>query len=180
MSLTPGSHTIGPDAGTLRVHTFREGVAQKVGHDLIIEVAQWQVTLDVDENGQPTAIALEVDSSSLQVLEGRRGVKPLTDKDRAEIRSNIDQKILGRRPISFSSSAVEVRDGHLAVQGELSLAGATRPASFPLSVGPDGHLEATIPLTQSEWGIKPYRALMGALKVRDDVEIVIDVTLPTT
>jgi hypothetical protein len=33
-------------------------------------------------------------------------------------------------------------------------------------------------VTQSDWGIKPYRGLMGALKVRDTVEIDIDVALP--
>jgi hypothetical protein len=32
-------------------------------------------------------------------------------------------------------------------------------------------------VTQSEWGIKPYRGMMGALKVRDTVEVVIDVAL---
>ena len=36
----------------------------------------------------------------------------------------------------------------------------------------------TIRLTQSGWGIKPYRGLMGALKVRDELEIVIDARLP--
>ena len=39
-------------------------------------------------------------------------------------------------------------------------------------------VHGTIPVTQSAWGIKPYRGLMGALKVRDDVEVVIDARLP--
>ena len=34
-----------------------------------------------------------------------RGVKPLTDKDRREIRKNIDAKVLGSSPIAFRSSA---------------------------------------------------------------------------
>jgi hypothetical protein len=33
-------------------------------------------------------------------------------------------------------------------------------------------------LPQSEWGIKPYRGMMGTLKVRDTVDIVLDVPLP--
>jgi ribosomal protein L20A (L18A) len=33
-------------------------------------------------------------------------------------------------------------------------------------------------VVQSRWGIKPFSAFMGALKVRDAVEIVLDVTLP--
>jgi hypothetical protein len=45
-------------------------------------------------------------------------------------------------------------------------------------VGGDGHVTGTLPLTQSNWGIKPYRGMMGALKVRDDLEIVFDVELP--
>jgi hypothetical protein len=50
--------------------------------------------------------------------------------------------------------------------------------SARLTLGTDGHLTGTIPVVQSQWGIKPYRGLMGALKVRDDVEIVIDAQLP--
>jgi polyisoprenoid-binding protein YceI len=38
MGLRPGTPTVAPDSGTLRVHTYREGMAQKVGHDLIIDV----------------------------------------------------------------------------------------------------------------------------------------------
>jgi hypothetical protein len=41
-----------------------------------------------------------------------------------------------------------------------------------------GRARSSVTVTQSEWGIKPYRGLMGALKVRDDVEIVLDVALP--
>jgi hypothetical protein len=180
MALVPGTHQLGPEAGTLHVHTFREGVAQKVGHDLIIEVGDWGATLEVSEHGEPLAIALEADSSSLDVLEGRRGVKPLTDKDRAEIRSNIDQKILLRRPISFASSNAELSKGKITVSGELTIAGATRPATFAVMHGSDDRLHGALSVTQSEWGIKPYRALMGALKVRDTVEIVLDVKLPAS
>jgi hypothetical protein len=65
------------------------------------------------------------------------------------------------------------------VRGELSIHGQGRRASFELSVGADGHLTGTVPLAQSEWGIKPYRGLMGALKVRDSLEVVFDGSLPT-
>jgi hypothetical protein len=36
-----------------------------------------------------------------------------------------------------------------------------------------------LPVTQSEWGITPYRGLLGALKVRDTIEVVLDVALPS-
>ena len=35
-------------------------------------------------------------------------------------------------------------------------------------------MTGTVPITQTDWGIKPYRGLMGALRVRDEVEVAID------
>lgn len=180
MALRPGIHTVGPDNGTLRVNTYREGMAQKVGHDLIIQVEQWQAKIEVEEGGSPKAVTLEADPRSLQVLEGRHGVKPLTDKDRADIRSNIEEKVLGVQTIAFRSSAAELANGTLNVRGELTIAGRTHPSAFQLDIAEDGRVNGTLPVTQSQWGIKPYRALMGALKVRDNVEVVLDVTLPSS
>jgi polyisoprenoid-binding protein YceI len=178
MALPPGVHTVGPENGTLRVNTYREGMAQKVGHDLVIEVGSWTATVEVGDDGTPTAVALEADPRSLRVLEGRHGVKPLTDKDRAEIRANIDEKILRGQPIRFNSSAVQIADGRLRAQGELSLAGSARPGTFEVELTVDGRVTGTLSVRQSEWGIKPYRAFMGALKVRDAVDVVVDLTLP--
>lgn len=154
-------------------------MAQKVGHDLIIEVGRWNASVEVGEDGTPTAVSLEADPMSLRVLEGHRGVKPLTDSDRSEIRSNIDEKILRGHPISFSSTLVEHSGGRLTVNGELSIAGTTKPASFELKLDEAGRVSGTLPVTQSQWGIKPYRAFMGALKVRDTVDIVLDASLPS-
>jgi polyisoprenoid-binding protein YceI len=53
------------------------------------------------------------------------------------------------------------------VQGTLTIVGTERPASFQLKLAEDGRVTGRVPVTQSEWGIKPYRAFMGALKVRD-------------
>jgi polyisoprenoid-binding protein YceI len=154
-------------------------MAQKVGHDLILEVGQWQATFEATEDGVPTKISFEADPRSLQVLEGHRGVKPLSDSDRTEIRSNIDDKILRGQPIGFSSQSVEASEDQLAVHGDLTIAGTTKPTTFNLRLADDGHVTGTLPITQSDWGIKPYRAFMGALKVRDTVEIVLDAALPS-
>ena len=168
---------LGPQSGTLKVHTYREGVAQKIGHDLIIEVEQWDATVDVGPDGAIQSVQLNADPSSLQVREGRNGVKALTDKDREDIRTSIDEKILRGKPIAFASTAVEPRDGGVTVRGELTMADTTRPAAFDIEVSGDGRVAGTLPVTQSEWGIKPYKAFMGALRVRDTVEIVLDVQL---
>ena len=41
-----GGMKYGPDNASLHVHTYREGVAAKVGHDLIIEVTRWEATVE--------------------------------------------------------------------------------------------------------------------------------------
>ncbi len=178
MSLRAGSHKLGPADGSLQVRTFREGVAQKVGHDLVIAVTRWEATVEVQDD-ELAEVLLEADAQSLQVREGLGGLKPLTDKDRKEILGNVDEKVLRRQPIRFRSSSVRQAGDQLTVAGELTLAGTTRPASFDLRLADDGRLKGSVSVVQSEWGIKPYRGLMGALKVRDAVDVVLDVALPT-
>jgi polyisoprenoid-binding protein YceI len=153
----------GPDTGSLHVHTYREGVAAKVGHDLIIEVTRWA------GNDEGAALELTADPRSLVVREGNRGVKPLTDKDRASIQKTIEKDILGTQEIAFRSTSVEGG----TVKGDLTIAGRTQPVEFDLRREGD-RVKATIPVVQTRWGIKPYRGFMGALKVRDDVEVVLD------
>lgn len=122
---------------------------------------------------------MTADPQSLEVREGLRGVKPLTDRDRGEIRRNIDDQVLHGEPISFRSSTVSPVDAeHLVVKGELAMAGSTRPVTAQLDLDAEGRVTGTVPLAQTEWGIKPYRGLMGALKVRDEVEVAIAAQLP--
>ena len=178
MALAPGRHEIGPEAASLLVKTYREGLAAKVGHDLVIEVADWSATVEVADDPAGSSFALDADSRSMQIREGTGGAKPLCDKDRADIRKTIDDKILRGQPISFRSDGVRAADGGLSVEGALTMAGQARAVTAQLQVDADGRLTATIPLTQSAWGIQPYRGMLGALKVRDDLEIMVDATLP--
>ena len=149
------------------------------GHDLIIDVGAWEAAAEVREDGTLSAVQLDADPRSLQVRDGLHGVKPLTDEDRGDIRKTINEEVLGGRPIVFRSTDVEPGNGALTVRGELELAGARRPASFELTAAADGRVRGTLPVTQSEWGIKPYRGMMGALKVCDTIEVMLDVPIPS-
>jgi polyisoprenoid-binding protein YceI len=164
---------LGPDRGTLLVKTYREGVAARAGHDLVLEVTGWEATVD------EATVELRVEARSLEVREGLGGVKPLTDRDRAEIRENIDAKILQGEPIIFRSAGVRLLDDSLAVDGELTIRGVTRPLTARLPIDAERRVSGSVRIAQSDWGIKPYRGLMGALKVRDEVDVVIDVQLPS-
>lgn len=177
MPIRPGMHELGPENAALQVRTYREGIASKAGHDLILDVAQWEATVEVGEDGAQSSVELIADPRSLQVREGLHGVKPLTDRERGEIRKTIHGKV-GGAPISFRATALELGEGgRLHGRGELEMAGNARPVSFELGLGSDGTVTGVVALAQSEWGIRPYRRLMGALKVQDVIEVVIDARL---
>ena len=153
-------------------------MAKKVGHDLVLEVGSWAA--GIDPGDAAVAVSLCADPRSLRVLSGAGGIKPLSDKDRDEIRRNIDAKVLRGKPIEFRGTVARSRedDTALAVEGELTIAGATRPLAARLRLDADGRVTGTVPILQSRWGITPFRGLLGALRVRDDVEVVIDARLP--
>jgi polyisoprenoid-binding protein YceI len=177
-----GTHKFGPANASLRVKTYRQGMASKAGHDLVIEVTRWEATLSIAEDWTEALIDLTADSRSLEVREGLRGIKPLSEKDCAEIKKNIDEKVLRKARINFRSSRLEPSaDGTLVtVAGNLEMGSETRPLTFELSVDRAGDLAGSAALTQSEWGIKPYSALMGALKVRDAIDVECAIRRPST
>src|SRR5215207_8687468 len=142
MAVATGSHKLGPESASLQVKTYREGVAAKVGHDLVIDVTRWEATVDIAADPARSSVELSADSRSMEVREGVRGVKPLTDRDRGEIRRNIDEKVLGGQPIEFRSSAVRMPEGagRLTVDGELTMAGSARPVTAQLDVSGDGRV----------------------------------------
>jgi polyisoprenoid-binding protein YceI len=172
--LENGTYTLGPGDGTLSVRTGRTGAAAKAGHDLVIEVTAWEGTLVV---GDAITVELTADPTSLRVREGSGGMQSLGDDDMANIEKTIDEEVLGSAPIAFRSTAVEVAGGSLAVEGELTLAGATRAIGVDLNVA-DGRLRGAAVVTQTDFGMKPYSTLFGALKVADDVTVELDAALP--
>ena len=179
MAIAPGHYTLGPDDATLTVRTRKAGAASKAGHNLRIEVTSWRATLDVAEDPAQTAMALTADARSLRVREGTGGVHALDDGDMKNIEQTIDDEVLEGSAIEFSSRRVEPGPGGtLSVEGDLDLAGTRRPVAFDMAAGDDGRLSASARIKQTDWGIKPYSALFGTLKVVDEVEVEIEGTLP--
>jgi polyisoprenoid-binding protein YceI len=172
--LPPGTHRLGPDNATLAVRTKRGGAAAKAGHDLDLLVTAWEGTLEVGEDGAATGAQLTADATSLRVQKGTGGMQALGDDDKDNIHQTIDDEVLKREDIVFRSTQVESAGAGLSVEGDLTVAGTTKPLAFELAVGEDGALTATATVTQTAWGMKPYSALWGALKVLDELEVTLD------
>ena len=163
MSIPEGTHSIGPSNGSLKVKTGREGAAAKAGHDLVLEVTSWDATV---EGGDNPSIKLTCDPGSMEVVSGTGGAKALTDKDKDDIKKSINGKVLGSSQITFQSSAVT----DSSAKGDLSIAGSNSVVNVPLNVN-GGSISGSITLSQSDFGIKQFKALMGALKVSDEVTV---------
>jgi hypothetical protein len=172
MPIPPGTYSFGPSNATLAVRTGRAGVAAKAGHDLLLHVTEWRATLEVAGDATPTGLSLDADGGSLRVREGTGGVQALDGDDRASIEQTIDEEVLRGQQIAYRSSAIRaLEDGGLAVEGELTLAGAARPLTVELALDGDDAVRGGSVIRQSEWGIKPYSTLFGQLKVADEVRV---------
>jgi polyisoprenoid-binding protein YceI len=185
MPIGKGTYGIGPDTGgVLTMHTGRDGFGAMIGHDLVLEATRWQgtVVVDPDEPGG-SLVEATVDAGSLEVVRGEGGIKPLTDRDRSDIQRTIREQVLrtATHPdIVFRSTGTAGTDRSLSVRGELTVAGRTCPVTLVVSVHEEAGATvatATTTILQTAFGIKPYSAFMGALRVRDSVEVRIEATL---
>ena len=147
------------------VYTYREGLLAAVGHDLCLTVTRWQADVGADDT-----MTVEIDAASLRA-------SGVSADDARKIEGNAANDVLAARrfpTITFRSSKV-VRDGERArVEGALTLHGATRPLAFD-AVADGASWRTEVRLDVRDFGIKPYSALFGTLRVRPDVRITIRV-----
>lgn len=184
MTIKSGSHSIGPENGKLTVSTYVGGMGAKMGHDLVLGATKWRGTISLDaDNTSATTVEVSVDPGSLEILQASGGVKALSDKDKGDIASNSDKTLnTSKHPeITFRSTGVSGAAPNLKLSGDLTISGQTRPITLDVSVQDDGaatRFSAKTVIVQTEFGVKPYSKL-GALKVKDPVDIEIQLTLPS-
>ncbi|MCE7006841.1 YceI family protein [Kibdelosporangium philippinense] len=164
---------IGPENGRLLLRTGRQGVAAQAGHDLTIEVTRWSGELVIADDLADSTLTVTAETASLRVLEGTGGIKPLSERDKREIgvtaRRLLDTE---RHPeITFTSTKITANGDNGTVDGTLSLHGRDRPLTLSVGHPSENVYTATGSVIQSEYGIKPYSAFLGALKLADSVSI---------
>jgi polyisoprenoid-binding protein YceI len=145
-----------------RVFTFREGLFSPVGHDLTLKVSR--CTLEPARDG--ASLEARFDAASLTV----EAPASLSASDRRSIEESIvDDVLAARRFPEIRYSAKVRRDSDRArLDGTLSLHGKSRPLPATAERR-DGVWQARVTVHQPDFGIKPYTAMLGALRVRADV-----------
>ena len=180
MAVVAGRHRLGPDRGRILLCTFRDGLAAQAGHDLTIEATRWSGELGVNDELSPAGLEVRVDLGALVVREGTGGVKPLTDRDRREIAVTM-RKVLGAGQHPEAVFAADKfrpdADGGGEISGTLTLRGQARPLRLQVKQTGTGRYHAETQVIQSDYGIKPYTAFLGALRVRDAVDVAVELDL---
>lgn len=161
------------------VYVYREGALSAVGHDLKLRVTGFTI-----EVGEEPSVHAELHADSLRVVgvlrEGTVDEREPSSRDRKEIEGNIARDVLeaGKYPeITFRSKSVERTGQSARIVGSLDLHGVRRDIAFEARQEGD-RWAARVPIHQPDFRIKPYRALLGALRVKP--EIVVEVSVPSS
>ena len=167
------------DADRVECHvfTFKEGVLSAVAHDLKIRVEKPSLTLD------PSARTLQArfETNSLRVVcamrDGREDPSALSASDRHKIEETLRDEVLhtSRHPeVTARATWTSASSDRARVEGTLTLHGASRPFTSEARAE-GGRWVVEVRLHQPDFGIKPYSAMLGALKVKPDVIVRVSV-----
>jgi hypothetical protein len=159
---------IDTERSSLTVHVGKAGLLSAVAHEHWVNAPIAGGTIAAD--GSTPAVRFTVDARRLSV----RPEKGVPDKDRAEVQSNMQSKVLESNiypDIVFRSTEVR-RTGALVwgVSGDLTLHGVTKPVSVDVTRQNDAYV-GTVRIKQTEFGIQPIKIGGGVVRVKDELEI---------
>ena len=162
---------------TIHVFTFKAGLLARLAHDLHLTAHKHELTVEA----QRIRAYCATDSLRVDGVMGAHGLDPsgLSDKDKRQILETVQEEILESRRyprIEFEGEVQKRSATQLAVRGNLRLKNQIRPIVTDLMHSGD-RIQATFELKPSEFGIAPYKALGGAIRLDDRVRVSIAVAL---
>ena len=166
-----------PQDVTLRVHTRKHGLLSKIAHDLCFETSVASAEFRPDGSG-----GVRIDPMAIRLLGAERdGVvdrEVLSVTDQRRVLANLRQDVLDVRrypEITYSWTELHVSGPQVRMEGRLRLHGAERPMTLRGGIEA-GRVQFIVTLDQRDFGIKPYSAALGALRVHPELQI--EVSLP--
>lgn len=169
------TYSLIPSESSFTLFVAKTGLLSGVAHDHNIGVKSFSGRVVVPASGPGAgSLELDVDANSLVILD------KISDKDKNEITGNMNKYVLepGKFPkITFRSTSLAnfTQNGNNAsftLNGDLTLHGATKRIAIPVTLAMDGQrLRATgqYTLRQTDFGITPYSAALGTIKVKNEV-----------
>lgn len=158
------------NSGQVLLFVFKEGLLSAIGHDLRLSVREFKIELDEDR------ITATFRSDSVRVEGAMRNDRlddgALSPKQKREILDNVADKILLHR--RFPEVVFRGRRQGMKVTGDLTMVGRTNPVELTVAnIG--GRYKGRVELQPLRWGIQPFSALFGTLKIQDRVVVEFDI-----
>lgn len=154
------------------IYTFKEGVLSAVAHDLKLTLGRFEIDAEAE------VVTASFDPATIKVVcprkDGRDNPGVLPQLLYGEIEKNAKNDVLEvskHAAVKFKSTSITETD----VRGELTLHGKT-VAVTGARKDDATHRAVTIRFDQRDFGIKPYSAMLGTLKIKP--EVVVEVRLP--
>jgi hypothetical protein len=167
---------IDTDRSTIVVHVFKSGLFRAFADNHVIQAPLKEGFLD---DGAGPHVQVHVDAQRLRVVDS--GLSP---HDREEVQARmLGPEVLDatRFPeIRFESVAIQrvEPDGWL-VRGELTLHGQTHVVVVTV-VAQQGRYRGSASLKQTDFGMSPISVAGGAVRVKDEVKIDLDIATGST
>jgi polyisoprenoid-binding protein YceI len=162
-----------PQQSGVTIHVFKAGLFSGFAHNHVVLAPIGGASI------HPEDLQAEVSftTKNMQVID-----PDVSDKDRAEIQSTmLGPKVLDAQKypeIRFKSSKIEqTAPEHYRVTGTLDLHGTQKELSFEVSGTPE-HYHGATKLKQTDFGIQPISLFGGSVKVKDELELEMDIYAP--
>jgi polyisoprenoid-binding protein YceI len=183
------TYAISPAQSELLVFVHKDGIAARLAHNHIIYASIFDGTLTFDPvNHKKTRIKVTLQTQSLvadsPVLIKKYGVdNDASLSDRGEIEKTMKGRLqldVDRFPtISFSGRLSKpIVNGQSEIVGKITIHGKTRVVRAAATIDDAPSFvrgTARVPLKLTDFGITPYSAFLGAIKIKNDVELMVDV-----
>ncbi|OMC34036.1 S-adenosyl-L-methionine-dependent methyltransferase [Mycobacterium sp. GA-1841] len=174
--------TLGPESGELLLHTGVTGSAARMGHRLTLTPRSWQAVVEWDGD-RPSGVEMTVDLGSLDVVRGDGGLTPLTGAEKTLIRSNALKTLRAKKfgQAHFATTEINADGDSLRLTGTLDLNGHTGSQAVQVQVqeaGDSWRLSGEAQVRHTDFGVKQFSMLMGAMKVADEVRVTLASTVP--
>jgi polyisoprenoid-binding protein YceI len=172
------------------VLVYPDGLLGNFGHSHVISTKDINGRIELTQDPAASSVDLtipvesfEIDDESLRLEEGEAFEKPVSDKAKRGTHKNmLSEKLLDSN--NFSNVLVRSSEwtGELPdilVHGVFTVRDHTHGLEFPVSVvATDDQIVVTgnLTLTHAQLGLKPFKAALGSIRVRDEFELKFRIT----
>jgi len=161
-----------------QIFTYKEGILSRLAHDLRIDVTSFFI----DFGDSDHFITARFDTQSLRVdcamANGREQPDVLSRRDKEEISNTIIREVLQTETypeIVLVSSSVKRRETDYLIAGQLTVHGHTREISFNVRKESRSWYVVDVSLHLPDFGITPFSALLGAIRIKPDILVHIEI-----